>query len=183
MRRHRISLTLMSLAIAGCATVQSVMPLKADYSTVPEDALRSLAREIEREVSRGNRDFAPKQRDGLVLDTPEIKQALRVRAARAQLVSGLLDTGHAWERNNGLVSIIRTGAYKRATTPQIRDRNALLVMNENQNRWALYEGIVNASGFAPSALDAVQALFFEARQQSLQSGQAYEGSDGKPVSK
>ncbi len=175
---------LVVLALAGCNTVTApFVRMAPDYSTVPEEVLREVALEIEQAIQAGDRDAAIASRGGVVVDTPEIRQAIRTRAARSEILGEFLDTGFGREVRRGLVSIIRNKAYKSATTKQERDRNALLVMGENGNRWTIYEGIVEASNLSPKALSAVQAVFFDAQVACLKAGQKYEGADGAITAK
>lgn len=173
-------LVALAVALAGC---QSVVPafgrITPDYSELPADALRQVALEIEQAVKRGDQDFAPDDRDGIVLSTPTVRQAIRTRAARIQLTDEILNAGHAWERRNGHLYILRDRDYKRATTRRVRDRNAMMVTGEWDDRWALYEGILKAGKFSPRSLSAIQRIFHEARLQVMDSGQKYEDASGK----
>ena len=161
------------------------MPLlggRPDFTTLPDQAMRDIAREIEQAVARGEREFDIADRDGIVLD-PQVRQAIRTRAARAEILSEFLDQGWGGEQRSGLVKLLSDRAYKQATTRRQRDRDALLVMNENENRWILYEGIVKGSNLPPKSLDAIQAIFHEARVAELKSGQRYEDAAGEWVAK
>jgi hypothetical protein len=169
---------------AGCASVVNPFThLTPDYSIVPENALRAVAVEIETAVAAGDRDVQIQDREGVVVSTPEIQQAIRTRAVRAALVKAFLDSGHACEQRSGMLNTLRSGDYKRSTSKRDRDRNALVVMGENSDRWALYEGIVAASKFPPRARGAVQDAFYRARLEQLGAGQKYEAEDGQIVSK
>lgn len=177
--RNAIAFCLAGLLLTGCATsVNPFIRLKPDYSTVPEEAIREAALEIERSVVQGNRDAEIASRNGLVLDTPEIRQAIRTRAARAELLGQFLSSGHAYEQPSGLVSILRSREYKRFGTSRDRDRYALLVMSENNDRWVIYEGIVKASKLSPRALSAVQHAFYQARIELMAAGQKFEDESG-----
>jgi len=181
----RIAAPLLALLMAlGCSTVvRPFVHIKPDYSEVPEDALREAALEIEKAVQAGKRDAQIADRAGLVLDAESIRQAIRTRAARAELLNEFLDTGHVYEGNRGLVVILRTKAYKEATTRRQRDRNALLVMGENNNRWAIYEGLIKAGDLSPKSLSAIQDAFRQARAQCMKTGQKYEEAAGEIVVK
>jgi hypothetical protein len=167
----------------GCSTISSFTRVAPDYSSLPAEALKAAAVEIEKAVKEGNRELALANRDGLTLDSPEITQAVRTRAARAELIGKLLSSGFGLEQENGLISVLRSHEYKKATTSDERDRNALLVMSENANRWSMYEGIVKQSNLSPRALSAVQDAFYRARVELLDSGQKYVDDAGKTVAK
>ncbi len=174
----------MSALLCGCAAISSTFGhAKPNYSTVPADALKKAAQTIERAVKDGNRDLVLADQDILKFSAPEIVQAIRTRAARAQLVTKLLSTGFAVEHKDGLIDILRGRDYKKATTSDERDRNALLVMSENANRWSIYEGVVKFSKLPPRSLSAVQDAFFQARVELLVSGQKYQDDAGKTVVK
>lgn len=178
--RAPLCVILAALFLGGCATVKRpFVAMKPDYTALPAEALRELARGIEREISKGNRDATFENREGLVVDTDEIRQAIRTRAARAHLVDAFLDTGHAWERRNGLLWVLRSSAYKKAGTGKSRNRDALLVMGENNDRWTLYEGILKGSKLPPRALSGIQATFADARIEFLGPGQKYEAESGQ----
>ncbi|MCP4641007.1 MAG: DUF1318 domain-containing protein [bacterium] len=179
-----ILLVALALAVAaGCTRSNPFVRMAPDYGEVPQETLAEAVSEIETAVKAGNREPDIADRGGVVVNTPEMRQAIKMRAARAELLSALLDAGHAWELSSGLVATLRTKAYKQATTRQERNRNALLVMNENENRWTLYEGLRKASKFPPRSLSAVQQSFFEARIKTLSPGQKYEGPDGETLAK
>ena len=169
--------------LGGCATISTFTHVAPDYATLPEDAVKSTAALVEKSVKEGNREPVLENTGGLTVNTPEITQAVRTRAARQELISKLLSSGFAVEQKNGLIAVLRSREYKKATTGDERDRNALLVMSENANRWSIYEGIVKASNLSPNALSAVQDAFYRARVELLVSGQKYEDEAGKTVVK
>ena len=151
-------------ALSGCQTVtRAVSSFGVDYSQLPEAPMREIAAEIENAVAAGNRDAEIASREGIVLDNDLIRQAIRTRAARSELIDAFRTAGWGLEQKNGLISIQRTREYKKGTTKRDRDRHAVLVMGENNDRWALYEGLVESSDFPPGALNAIQAIFAEAR--------------------
>ncbi len=179
-----IVLALLVAVAGGCqSVVQPFVSLKPDYTKLPADTLREIAREIETAVAEGNRDPQIADRDGIVVSDDVVRQAIRTRAARNERLSEFRATGFAYEKRNGLAEV-RTGRdYQRATSRRERDRNALLVMSENQDRWALYEGIQDASRLAPAALPAIQRIFYEERIKLLPPGQPYEDDSGNIVTK
>lgn len=161
------------MALAGCKTTNAFVHLKPDYTSLPVENLKTLAAEIEGIVAAGEAEFAVESVGDIRVDVPAIRQAIRTRALRHELVSALLDSGFAREEANGLIAIKRSSAYKKATTSRQRDREAMLVMSENGNRWSIYEGLVEANGWEPRSLSAVQEVFFNARVPLLTSGQEY----------
>ncbi|MCC6696233.1 MAG: hypothetical protein IT365_11440 [Candidatus Hydrogenedentes bacterium] len=165
----------MVVSLSGCHTF---MKMKPDYAELPVDTLREIAVQIEQAVKDGEREPQIEDRGGVVLGTDTIKQAIRTRAARAHLVEAFLLTGHAWERRNGMMEILRTSEYKKSGTSRDRDRNAMVVMGEGADRWALYEGIIDAGNFPSKSLGAVQRIFFEARVQVMADGIKYEDESG-----
>ena len=78
-------------------------------------------------------------------------QAIRARAVRYPLIDAFLETGHAWEKQNSMISILRTKEYKTFGTRRDRDRNALLVFNQNENRWTLRMRALRRSAPTPRA--------------------------------
>jgi hypothetical protein len=172
------------LALTGCAGLGApFIKLRPDYSKVPEESLHAAAHAIEQAVLQGEREPQFQEFAGVMLDLPEIMQAIRTRAIRNPLIQEMLDAGYAYEQKSGVIALLRSRDYKRATTRQQRDQHALLIMSENQNRWTLYEGIVTASQWAPGALGAVQDSFFQARLALLKSGRHYENEAGEIVAK
>jgi hypothetical protein len=168
----------------GCASLGNpFLNIKPDYSKVPEEELRALAQAVEKSVAQGEREPALNDYPSIKMDSEEVKQAIRTRAARAHLVQELLNTGFAYEQKSSTIATIRSREYKQATNSRKRDQDALLVMSENANRWALYEGLVKASNWSPGALGAVQDAFFQARVEILSPGQKYEGPKGETLTK
>lgn len=168
-----------SLGSKGAASATSAPKL----TSIPVEAMREMAKEIEAQVMAGNREPGLQDQEGIVVDVPEIKQAVRTRAARAELVSTFLDSGHGWERRNGRLWIIRSAAYKAAGTPRTRDLDALMVNSENIDRRALYGEIIDQSGLPSKSLSEVAQIFFEARLELMKPGQKYEDADGETVVK
>lgn len=143
------------------------------------NALRAIAADIERQVAEGNREPVLSSVDGLVVDTPEIHQAVRTRAARVELVKTFLDNGHGWERRNGRLWVIRTKEYKESTTSRQRDIDAVMVNSENRDRWTIYEGLIEANRLGRGALSDVEFIFFEARLKHMTAGQKFEADNGE----
>ena len=153
-----------TLIVLGCSSIVTpIMHLKPDYTTLPEQTVRDIALEIETAVLKGIRQPQIEDRDGIIINDPPIMQAIRTRAARHELVKNFLDTGHAYENDNGLIYIRRTKEYNREGTRKKRDRDAMLVMRENEDRWRIYEGIIRTSNLPPRALSAIQEIFHKAR--------------------
>ncbi len=172
------------LACAGCASVSGTFfTPRVDYGDLPQEELARVAGVIEAGVRAGNRELALENTPGIVVDSPGVVQAIHTRAARAELVDRLLSTGHACEQRNGVITLLRTRDYKKSTTSQDRDRNALVVMSENANRWTIYEGIQKASNLKAKSLGAIQDSFYQARVALLAPGQKYEGPGGEMLVK
>lgn len=169
--------------VTGCRTVVNPFThLKPDYSELPVDALRAAALQIEQAVRAGEREAALTDQPGLVLNEA-VRQAVRTRAARSAMLYTFLDTGFGCELRNGLVEVVRGKDYKGATDSRQRDRDALLVMHENEDRWNIYEGILDANGLAPRALSAIQETFYQCRIELLTPGQKYEDASGERLTK
>ncbi|HNR30564.1 MAG TPA: hypothetical protein PKI11_06720 [Candidatus Hydrogenedentes bacterium] len=180
-----ILLVTAAIAIGGAGCRSAANPfvhMRPDYQELPVEAMRALALDIETAVQEGLRDAEFADRDGLVLNE-EVRLAIRTRAARSALVNVFRDSGFAFENRKGLIEIIRSKEYKRSGTSRDRDRNAILVMGENENRWAIYEGILKGSSFPARALSAIQEIFQEARVQVMPAGQLYEDASGNRVRK
>ena len=167
------------VAMGGCSSVQSTfMEVAPDYQALPEAAMREVAYAIESAVAEENREAVVEDRGGVIVSTPEVKQAVRTRAARHQLVSTFLDTGHAVEQANGRIKILRSREYSKSTPARARDRDALLIMSENNDRWVIYEGILKASELSPRALSGITHIFAAERVKTLKDYQKYETADG-----
>lgn len=167
------------LLIAGCQTMNNPFwRMEPDYSKLPEESLREVALSIEKAIRDGEREPDIPDRDGIVLSAPEIRQAIRARAARQDILNAFLETGHGYEKKNGLVYLLSSKEYRKSTKRKQRDRHALLIMNENNDRWTLYEGIVQAGEFPHRSLSAVQDIFYQARIEFLPPGHKYETPEG-----
>lgn len=157
--------------------------MKADYKTVPADVLKEVALDVERAVQAGEREPEIADRDPIIVNTEAIKQAIKMRAARSALVNEFLDTGFGREERNGLIKVMHSKEYKTNSTARERDRYAMLVLSENNDRWVIYEGLVKSSHFRSGALGAVQETFHQARVECMKPGQGYEDSSGETVKK
>lgn len=180
----RLSIAALSLIfVCGCVTIPNpFFRGKPDYSEVPAEALQAVAMEVEQAVQAGNREPKIADRAGIVVNTEVVLQAIRMRAARAELLNDFLDTGFGREDANGLVRVLGSKEYKKATTGKQRSRNALLVLNENNDRWAIYEGMVKASKIK-GATATVQDAFYKARVKVMKDGQKYQTAEGETVIK
>ncbi len=171
------------LALIGCRSVMApITHLKPDYSALNAESLQQVAQDIEKAVQNGERDAKIVAPEGIVIDDA-VRQAIRTRAARSELVNAILDSGHACEKNNGLLYLLRTSAYKKSTSSKQRDRDAFLVDNEATDRWTIYEGIMDASKLPPKSLSAIQETFHAARVACMTPGQKYQDASGAIVAK
>lgn len=186
-RNHLISLFVMlivALMLFSCGTVlHPFVRIAPNYSIVDADKLQKCAEYIEEQIWMGNREPDLNVVEGINLDTPTIRQAIKTRSARVELVKSLFDKGYIYEQNNGLVAIQRNRNYKRSTNRRERDKNALVVMGENNDRWALYEGIVEANNYPSRALSTVQDIFYRAQVNVLQQGHKYQNDQGEIMQK
>lgn len=182
--RHWWLIPVVVVAAAGCKTFFGpfINP-RPDYTQLPGDALRQVAQEIETAIQEGNRTPDIPGRGGVVANSDVVKQAIRTRAARSELVSKLRASGHAYEQRGGLIAILPGKEYKKATTKRQRDLDARLVVWENMDRRAIYTGILEAGNFSPKSRTAIQEIFYEVRVEDLPSGQKYEDATGKIVTK
>ena len=172
------------LLLAGCQHFS--MPFfhtKPNYNTVPEAQLREVALEIERAVKAGNREPEIADRENIVVNTPGITQAIRTRAARMALLDDMLNRGQAFEKPNGHCYFVNSKEYRKSTKRRERDRHSLMLNGEAGNRWAIYEGLIEANKFPRRSLSAIEDAFFKARIAVMEPGQQYEGPDGEPVAK
>lgn len=174
MKYYAVATLIVVLSLTGCSTTNSMLHLAPDYSALPVTELEHVAHSVESIVAAGDQEFALENTDSVTIDTVQMKQAIRNRVIRHELLSELLDTGFAVEKENGLIAIERTSAYKKARSSRQRDRDAMLVMSENNNRWTIYEGLVEVNEWAPRGLSAVQETFFKARVPLMAAGQRHD---------
>ena len=71
------------MVLAGCSTTNAFISMKPDYSALPAEDLKTVAAAIEAIVAEGQEEFTLDSAGGIVVDTPEIKQAVRERYARS----------------------------------------------------------------------------------------------------
>lgn len=173
---RRLVYLLAPLMLCGCHVF---MHIKPDYRELPVESLNAVALEIEKAVQEGNREPGIQDRDGIVVSSDIVQQAIRTRAARVKLVNEVRDSGNAWERRNGHLYILRTREYNKEKTSDQKNRDALIVYNETQDRWAIYETIVRESKFPARSLSAVQEAFFKARLKCMPKGQKCEDESGE----
>lgn len=176
-------LAAMVILSTGCQTFMPAFTrTQPEYEELPVETLKESALEIERAIQDGT---VPElsNKPNVILEASPIQQAINTRVSRIELVNELLDKGFAWERRNGHLYIIRDRDYKEATTRRERDRNALIVTGEWDDRWMLYEQLRKVNDFPPKTLTAIQRIFHEARVEVMKPGQLYENIDGDPVPK
>lgn len=172
------------LMLGACASIPNPFGHgKPDYGVLPADTVRAVALDVERAVQDGNRDAQIADRDGITVNTEQMRQAIKTRAARSALISEFLDSGHGIEKRDGLLYIIRTRDYKKSTTSRDRDRHAAVVTDEAADRWTIYEGIISANKLPRRSLPAIKEIFHEARVQVMKDGQKYEGPSGETLAK
>jgi len=182
--RRTLLLAGIAVVLAGCSTVvRPFTHIAPDYSELSVDDMRAIAYEVEQAVQQGNRTPEIADRAGIVINDPAILQAIRTRAARLELLNEFRNSGFAVEQRNGLIEIRTGGDYSEAFTRRQRDRNALLILRENQDRWTLYEGILESSNLGRKSLSAIQRIFYEERVKTLPDGQKYEDESGADVAK
>lgn len=172
---------LIAFVLAGCNTANPFTRMAPDYTTVPQDALMRVATEVETVVLAGDPERTVGDDGGVVVSSPAVAQAIRSRALRTELVQNLLDSRYAVEKPNGLIALEGSREYKDATTRRERDRDALVVLSENENRWAIYEGIMKASNFPSKSLSAIQDAFYTARVAQMTQRTGYETPEGDMV--
>ncbi len=172
---------LVAFATLGSLGCHSFVRMKPDYAELPADALREIASSIEQAVADGVRSPSLPSLDGIVLSGDAVTQSIRTRAARSELIVGFRETGHAAEMRNGTIKIMNSREYKKESRRGDRSRNALLIMSENNDRWTLYEGLVEDNNFPPRSLSAIQRIFFEARVETLGPGQHFEDANSDLV--
>jgi hypothetical protein len=167
------------LFLPACATVQSVVStVTPDYNEFSSDAMLQAAIMMEQGVIDGVREPELPDVPGINMDAPEIKQALRSRAARVHLVQEILFSGHSREQQNGKVAIIRSNAYKNSKNSKQKDRDALFIISENRDRDLLYSSIEDANSLSPAGRSAVVKLFAKARVQLMPENQKYQDESG-----
>ena len=173
--------------LCACSTIRSVTssitPASRNYADLPVEELREVAREIERSVFEQVTEPRLTSSGTLRVDDPRIVQSIRTRSLRYSILDAFRSRGHSWERRNGRLWIIRSSAYRDSTTSQQRNRDAFLVYSENEDRWRLYEAIIDANDLRNDTLQAIEEVFFEARLEFMGQGQLYENSQGDPVAK
>ncbi len=175
------ALFMVIIFLAGCQTfVPAFTRMKPAYEELPVETLKATVLQIEQAVQEGRVPELTDKPD-LKVDTPAIRQSITARVSRSELVNQLLDRGFAWERRNGHLYILRSREYKQATTRRERDRNALIVTGEWDDRWMMYENLRKVNGFSPRTLTAIQRIFHEARTEVMRPGQLYENAEGDPV--
>lgn len=190
MKRNAASLSLFCtmVLIAGCATVQRTETTTTETNAEAGDSnytddLRDVAMQIEAAITAGDREAVIESRGSIVANSAIVAQAIRTRAARAVLVEEFRATGHVIEQWDGLLHIQRSREYKDSGTRRSRDRDAVLIMGENQNRWSIYEGILEASDMSNRHLNTVQKTFTEVRIKQLKPGDRYVNQEGEKVVK
>ena len=175
----RMVLLAAATLVLGCGTLSKPLAsFTPGLTPLPEAELRSVAAAIERSVRLGDPGAAVREAPGVSVKSPLLLQALRTRTLRHPRVTELLRQGHVYELRNGLIKIKTSRAYSKATTRQGRDQNAVLVQRENEDRWSIYEALIEENTWPGRSMDAVRAIFFEVRVDAMVPGEYYESGDG-----
>lgn len=183
-QRFRVQAAILAcIAAVGSLGCHSFVRMAPDYSELPIEGLSEVALAIEQAVADGERAPSLPSEDGIVVSGDAVLQAIRTRAARSELITGFRETGHVAEMRNGTIAIVNSREYRNDSRRGDRSRNALLVMSENDDRWKLYEGLVEDNNFPPRSLSAVQRIFFEARLKTLNAGDRYEDENSDLVAR
>lgn len=166
----------------GCATVSGFSPFRftPNAADLPKEAVNQLAQEMEAKVAAGDREMNLSVPEELVVGE-RVLQAARTRAIRSKLIKNLLRSGFAVEQRNGTIALIRNRDYHKATSSRERDRNALVVMSENADRWTIYENLIRDSRLKGGSLSGIQDAFYRARIPLLEPGMKYQDDAGKTV--
>lgn len=172
-------LATLSTILCGCQTILGAGTNRVEMA---EEAVRALAIDIEKAIMAGERTPEIQPPAGLSIESDLIKQAIRTRAARAELVQEHLAAGHIFEKDNGLVAIYKSEATKSLSRDQ-RTRVASIVIGENNDRWNIYEGLIDASNLRLDSLSGVQRIFHETRVALIPTGSAYQNDTGDIVEK
>lgn len=171
-KRSSAAVLFSACVLTGCAVTRSFVGGEPDYEALPMEEMRKIALDIEIAVLQENRDAEIEDGETIRVSGQEVAQAIRTRIARSNLIAEFRALGYAIEKEDGMLYVQRDREYKRETTRRERDRNALLIMSENDDRWMLYEGIRKDSGLPSKALPAIRSAFFEARRQILPDDQS-----------
>ena len=173
------------LALAGCRSAGKSLGRSTPHPQVPEEALYNAALDIEEAVMNGDPDAEIPSREGLELAAPRIRQAIRTRTMRYKLLVPLYEEGHICEKANGHVYLynVLAKAYRKSRERRQKNRDALIVMNETNDRRALYMAIIEANNFKTRARTAVESVFYRARIAVLPEGYQYEDAEGQLLTK
>lgn len=181
-----LALALSALALPGMGCRSGASPfvfLTPKYSLVPEQALRETARGIEAAVYNEDPGAEIAASESVKVEAPELRDIVRRRAIRRDVVEDLLDLGFAFENNRGLLELDRDRAYRDATTGRDRNRCSMIVMTENDDRRALYDGLRKENKIRRGTLSTIQRIFYEERVPFLDEGQKYQTAGGAIVRK
>ena len=165
--------------MAGCASMNKLVK----SPSINTDALFACAMDIEKAIQAGNREPELRDREGVIVNISSVKQAIRSRAARKDILNDFMATGFAWERKNALLYTVFSKDYKKSTNATARTRHAQILMEENADRWTLYESIKTANKLGRGSLTQIQETFFKAQVVSMPKGFSYEGEKGESVVK
>jgi hypothetical protein len=175
MKRYILIIALLAL-FPACAMFGKGKPF-------PEESMKKLVTSIEDAVRQGDREAKIPECDGLTAASTEFAQLLRTRAARYPAYQELMDAGYGYEEQDGLVAINATKDYRKATKSRERARHALVVLQENNDRWAMYDTLLKENKIGGGKLKQLRAIFGAVRVGGMPQGWLYQDADGKIVGK
>ena len=175
MKKYLVIFLLLSL-LPACALLGKGKPF-------PEDSVKKLAANIEEAVRSENRDVKLPETDEVKASSPDLMQVLRTRAARYPAYKELMDAGYGYEERGGLVAIHTSKEYRKATKSNERARHALVVLQENNDRWAMYDAILKENRMGSGKQKQLRAIFTQVRNTGMPEGWLYQDENGKVVAK
>jgi len=172
MMKTRLAVVCMLMLVASCTLLDPRSGRSLDASTA-----RRIAVLIEDAAAgRTGTDSLPESVDSTTIGLPDVITAIESRRARRDALAQYKAMLCMGENRRGLVHYRKCEACEER---HVRNLVDMLILSENDDRWAIYETIVKSNRLPSSARRTLQEAFRAEHEARTLSGELYQTQDGK----
>ena len=174
--KARLAAVSMMLLVVSCAAIDPRSGRSLDADTA-----RRIAVFIE-DVAAGSAEVSslPESVDGVMIGQPDVRTAIESRRARFDECARYKAVQCIGENRRGLAQYRKCDECE---DRQVRNVVDMLILSENDDRWAIYEVIVKGNRLPSSALKTLREAFRAEHESRASSGDLYQTQAGEWRSK
>ena len=171
MKARLVAVSIM-LLVASCTVLDS-----RSSPSLDEQTARRIAVFVE-DVAAGRSaaESLPESVDGVIISQPDVTAAIESRRDRFDELARYKAMLCIGENRRGLAHYRKCEACK---DRQVRNLVSMLILSENADRWAIYEGIVKSNRLPSRALKTLQEAFRAEHESRASSGELYQTQSGE----